>query len=147
MPSTIKSATVYLRREHYYVHPLAGSGGGDPALFMEPVTRLEKDVDATVLGNCVQQALMLSHHKAPWPTNWKNLTGPLLRAAGVKSESTFMKGTKSVRVDLDAGAITIITTTSKEYPNAASSLGEIKFPLGEPENLGLMVMRAISMSD
>src|ERR1700737_2277863 len=98
MPSTIKSATVYFRREHYYVHPLAGSGGGDPALFMEPVTTLEKGVDAAVLGNCVLQALQLSHHQAPWPTNWKNLTEPLLRAAGVKSESTFMKGTKSVRV-------------------------------------------------
>jgi hypothetical protein len=138
---------VYFRREHYYIHPLAGSGGGDPALFMEPVTTLETDVDAAVLGNCVLQALQLSHHQAPWPTNWKNLTEPLLRAAGVKSESTFMKGSKSVRVDLDAGVVTIIYTTSKEYPDAASPQGEIKFPLGEARELGLMVMRGISLSD
>jgi hypothetical protein len=147
MPSTLKSASVYLRRGFYYVHPLAGSGGGDPALFMEPVVKLQESVDAAALGECVLEALKRSHHNAPWPKIWKDFTAPLLREAGVKSETAFTRGAKYVRVNLDGGAVTLVTSTSKKYKNAAAPLGEIKFALGDARELGLKLVEGLAASD
>ena len=147
MASTLKSASVYLRKAQFYVHPLAGSSGGDPALFMEPVTVLEGTADAAKLGDAVLRALQLSHHHASWPIDWKGLSDPLLRAAGVKSESTFMKGSRHVRVNLDADTITVITTTSKIATDAASPLGVLRCTAVDAYEVGKKVLEGIAASD
>lgn len=149
MTSSIKSASIYLRRGAYYIHPLAGSGGGDPSLLIEPVTRLEQHIASGVLGDAVQRALDLSHHHAPWPTDWKHVFDPLFQAAGVKSLSTFMNGTTYVRVDLVAGKVSVLPTTSKEHRNAFSPLTDrtIRLPLGNLHELGSAVALALSVSD
>jgi hypothetical protein len=149
MTSKVRSASVYLRRGFYYVHPLAGSDGGDPALLVEPVTKLEVDVAANALGEVVLRALALSHHQAPWPTDWKRVTEPLYRAAGVKSESTFMSGAKYVRVNLIGHEVSVMPTTSKEHRNAFSPLADraIEVSLDEPYQLGAAVVQALAISD
>lgn len=116
---------------------------------MEPVTKLADDVDAETLGETVLQALSFSHHHAPWPTDWKNLTAALYLAAGVKSESTFMKGAKAVRIDLEAGDLTVIPTTSKELRNALTPLmnKRLQLSLGSAREVGLALSQAMSICD
>lgn len=149
MTSPLKSASVYLRRGAYYIHPLAGSAGGDPSLLMEPVIRLEQLVVNGMLGEAVQRALNLSHHHAPWPTEWTQVSDPLFRAAGVKSLSIFMKGTTNVRVDFVAGNVSVLPTTSKQHCNAFSPLMDriIRLHLGNLDELGSAVAQALALSD
>ena len=149
MYSALKSASVYLRRGFYYVHPLAGSGGGDPALLMEPVVKLEQAIEDGALGEAVLQALDLSHHHAPWPTDWKYVADPLYQAAGVKSLSAFMDGAKNVRVDLVAGGVSVLPTTSREHRNAFAPLTPqtISLALGDSAELGSAVVQALALSD
>jgi hypothetical protein len=145
----MKSASVYLRKGAYFVHPLASSQGGDPCLFIGPVIKLEDDVDNALLGAAVLQALHGSRHDEPWPKQWKGLTRPLLDAAGVKSESAFHNGLKSVRVDLKEGIVEILPTTSKVPGNGAEALlgKEIKISLSDAEALGTAVLQALAISD
>ncbi len=149
MTSPLKSASVYLRRRAYYIHPLAGSAGGDPSLLMEPVIRLEQVVESGVLGEAVQRALNLSHHHAPWPTEWKHVSDPLFQAAGVRSLATFMNGTTNVRVDLVATNVSVLPTTSKQHRNAFSPLTDriIRLHIGDLDELGSAVERALAFSD
>ena len=149
MTSPLKSASVYLRRAVYYIHPLAGSGGGDPSLLVAPVITLGQVVASSVLGEAVQRALDLSHHHAPWPTDWKHVSDPLFQAAGVKALSTFMNGTTNVRVDLVARNVSVLPTTSKQHRNAFAPLMDriIRLHLGDPDELGLAVTRALAVSD
>lgn len=149
MSSSMKSASVYLRRGVYYIHPLAGSGGGDPALFMEPVLKLEESAGAAALGQSVRQALRSSHHNAPWPTDWTHVTDPLFAAAGVKSLSTFTKGSRYVRVDITAETVTVLPTTSREHRNAFSPMPDriIRLSADEPLELGRAVQQAIAASE
>lgn len=121
MPPTLKSARVYLRRGYYLVHPLASSSGGAPTLFISPVAKLAEGADAAELGEAVSQALKASRHNEPWPTNWKGVAQALFDAAGVKTESSFMKGAKGVRIDLGDNALEFIPSTSKIYPNAGAA--------------------------
>ena len=149
MSSSMQSASIYLRRGFYYVHPLAGSGGGDPALLMEPVMKLEEGVDASVLGEAVTEALRLSHHHAPWPTDWKHVTDPLFAAAGGKSLSTFVNGARNVRVDLTAKPVSVLPTSSTEQRNAFSPLTAltVRLPLNDSAELGLAVRKALAASE
>lgn len=149
MASTLKSVSVYQRRGFYFVHPLAGSQGGDPALFIGPVLKLEEGADAAALGEAVLQSLKASHHNQPWPTSWKGLTQPLLDAAGVKSESTFMKSAKGVRVNLDQGVLQLLPSTSKDQANAGAPLmdQQIFLPLTDARSVGDAVLKALAVSD
>jgi len=149
VPSSMKSASVYLRRGVFYVHPLAGSQGGDPCLFTGPVLQSPEHAGAEALGSLVRQAVEASHHHAPWPTDWKGLTDPLLAAASVKSMATFMKGATHVRVDVDRGELTVTPTTTKEHRNAFSPLKgrEIKRAVGSDAEWGKAVVHGFAMSD
>jgi hypothetical protein len=148
-PSTMNSASVYLRKGAYFVHPLASSQGGDPCLFIGPVVKLKDGVDSTMLGAAVMQALQASRHDEPWPKQWKGLTKPLVDAAGVKTESAFNKGLKSVRVDLQGRIVDILPTTSKAPGRGAEGLTgkEIRIPLTDAEALGTAVLQALTISD
>jgi hypothetical protein len=149
MSSAMKSASVYWRNGAYFVHPLASSRGGAPSLFIGPVVKLEDGADRAVLGAAVMQALEESRHDEPWPKQWKGRTQPLLDAAGVKSDSAFHKGLKSVRVDLKDGIVDILPTTSKVPGKGTEALPgkEIKIPLTDAETLGSAVLQALTISD
>jgi hypothetical protein len=145
----MKSASVNWRKGAYFLHPLASSQGGVPSLFIGPVVKLEDNVGGAVLGAAVMRALEASRHDEPWPKQWTGRTKPLLDAAGVKSDSAFHKGLKSVRVDLQEGIVEILPTTSKVPGKGAEALPgqEIKIPLADAEALGTAVLQALAISD
>jgi hypothetical protein len=95
------------------------------------------------------RALEQSRHDEPWPSSWKDRTRTLLDAAGVKSESTFQKGSRNVRVDLQGESIGILPTTSKQYRNASAPLMDKKIgiPLTDARALGVAVVQALAISD
>jgi hypothetical protein len=149
MPSTMKSANVYLRKGAYLLHPLAGSGGGDPCLFSEPVIKLAPGAAPAQIGEAVMTALRASRRDAPWPTEWKGLVKPLHDAAGVRSESTFRKGLLDVRVDLTGHVLKLTPTTSKGPDRGSSPILEkiITTDLTDATALGSAVIHALSLSD
>jgi hypothetical protein len=145
----MKSASVYLRAGAYFVHPLAGSQGGDPCLFSEPVFRLDQSVTPAVLGETVIAALHASRHDAPWPIQWKDFCKPLYVAAGVRSETAFRKGLLHVRVDLTGTTLEIMPTTSTgPYKGSAPIMEKIiTAELADPGSLGGAVTKALALCD
>ncbi|HWK45660.1 MAG TPA: hypothetical protein VNT30_13135 [Stellaceae bacterium] len=149
IPSSMTSASVYLRPDRYLIHPLAGSAGGDPCLFSEPIFRLASDVDVSELGATVMRALDLSRHYAKWPKDWKGFAAPLHKAAGVRSETAFVKGARCLRVDRRKGLITIIPCTSKHVAKGFAPLMDrvITLSSDRPQEVGIAVIEGFSFSD
>jgi hypothetical protein len=141
--STLQSASLYLRRNSYYIHPLVGSGGGDPCLFSEPVSRLDGSATAIQVGVALLDALNLSHHDAVWPTDWKKFLAPFLLATGVKTESAFMSDAKAMRVDR-GGDIIMLTFTTSNYTAKVATSERFELNYSDAPILGAQVIKMMN---
>lgn len=66
--------------------------------------------DVGQIGALIDQALEVSKIDVPHPTSWKGLFDPVLKLAGVKSWSTFVKSARCVEVELDEDGIWLVPT-------------------------------------
>jgi hypothetical protein len=116
---------------------------------MGPVCPVPEDAGVDALDAVVRRSIEASHHHAPWPTDWKGLSDPLLEAAGVKSNTAFMKGAAYVRVDVENGEARVTPSTTKAYRNAYAPLLDqvVRITSGAPGDLGRAVVQAIALCE
>jgi hypothetical protein len=103
----MKGATVYERGGVLYFSPSSLTTAG-VWIGTEPLLRLDPGSSSVDLGESASDVLNASHEGVPHPTNWSALLEPLLRLAGVKSWTTFMKGAKCVSLRLDCSGLRLI---------------------------------------
>ncbi|MDZ7919290.1 hypothetical protein [Rhodoferax sp.] len=93
----MRSANVYQLRDRYFVYPLRKTTAGvwlASAEFVSmPLSALDNDLGAAVLA-----ALQQSDGVVPHPTSWTEVANSRLRAAGAKSEKTFMTNARLVAI-------------------------------------------------
>jgi hypothetical protein len=75
------------------------------------------EVDTNIAGRLLA-ALSNSREDVPHPTTWKGLTGPLLKAAGVRSFDAFAKPAKGVDISQDESGVVLIPTKNGGPRNA-----------------------------
>lgn len=103
----MQSVSVYKRESKYLINVIHGSSGGDPCIQAGPVFVVESHVAETELGEKALEALAQSRSDHPWPSDWKQVIAPLLKAAGAKTWSAFAKKASDVRVDKVGPTVTV----------------------------------------
>jgi hypothetical protein len=85
-----RAAAVYFRSGTWYVSPLNETVTG-LQIVSEPTLVVESSAEETELGSAMLRALSLSRVGVPYPASFKGLTDDILRAAALRSWSTFTK--------------------------------------------------------
>jgi hypothetical protein len=120
----MKEATVYKRRDGWYLHAFSttttGVGLGSPP-------RIKLDMDATTanLGQAVLEALKGSQQGVPHPPPKEAVKSfkPMLDLAGVKTWAAFAKNASNVDVSSDANLLIF-----EPWKNAGPKGGFVPFP-------------------
>ena len=94
----MKCATVYQFKRELILHAMSKTADG-VWILAEPCERFPSDVADDALGQALQAALKRSREGIPHPTDFRAVTEPLLRVAGVKSWNTFAKSALCVEVE------------------------------------------------
>ena len=139
----MQSVSVYLRDASYFLVVIHGSGGGDPCISSGPVTTLPADADAQLLGAAVLAALSQSTLAAPWPTDWKKVTEPLLLAAKAKTWSAFAKRATNVRVDRTPPEISVSPNLRDKASFVHIPEKVVRLVTPDAANLGAVVVAAL----
>jgi len=105
----LKRAIAYRRKKNVIVHPSSQTTDG-VWIVSEPCLVLDMSCSDREIGKAVAEALECSRTGVPHPIEWKGIVVPLLRAAGVKSWTTFAKNTTSVEVEADGNALVLVPT-------------------------------------
>jgi len=99
----VKTVQLYMRRGVVFIQTQSRTVDGawiaTPLLFTTTID------DPSSIGRSVLNALDCSVNNVPHPTDFKKLVTPLLEAAGVKSWSRFVQGTRSVLITLDGRSL------------------------------------------
>lgn len=103
----MKLAHVYRHKGSLYVRPFCQTTAG-VWIGADCVVRLDPNASPLDKGEAVVEALDRSDQVIPHPTHWDNVEeDALLRLAGVKSWSTFMKTARSVGIELEGSIVRI----------------------------------------
>lgn len=110
-----RRAEVYHRQTSYFIHASSRTVDGIWVL-TEPCVKLSDACSDEELGDAALAALDASRNEVPSPPpgDSRSVLGPLLRSAGVKSWSTFAKGTSSVDLRDEGGRISIVPQENRE---------------------------------
>jgi hypothetical protein len=102
---TLKQACAYLRKDKVILSPVSVTTAG-VGVAVEPFLCIEVE-NAGELGKGVLSMLEKSQHGVPHPKQdqWKSLLDPMLKAAGVKSWSSFAKSAKCVTIRFEANRV------------------------------------------
>jgi len=101
-------AALYLRSGFILIVPHARSTAG-VYIGIEPVLKLPEPVSEADLGDAVLSALASGREGLPHPSydEMQRLKSPVLRAAGVKTNSAFAKSALSCDIEDDGNVISI----------------------------------------
>lgn len=109
----MRCATVYQRKQELLVHAMSKTVDGVWVL-TAPCERLTVDVPDDVLGGAVRAAPGMSRADVPHPRDFRSVTEPLLRAAGVKTWSVFARGAVCVEIEeAEPGSFELIPTDNR----------------------------------
>jgi hypothetical protein len=107
----MKSATVYKRKGKFLFQSESKTTEG-VWIGHEPNIIMETDSPTKEIGEALLKVINSSKIGVPHPTDWKsfekNNVLPFIQLAGIKSWSSFIKGTLSCSVEEDSGMIVII---------------------------------------
>jgi hypothetical protein len=147
----MKCAVVYERKEVFYISTSSQTTTG---LWIdeEPCIAIKTDSSYEELGKAVRKALDSSRANVPHPkqTEWGNVTAPLLKAAGVKSWSTFGKTAKCSHIEMDKQLVFIPTKNFGGRSGGFRVIEGKSFELAtdaKPEQIGESVKKAMSFSE
>jgi hypothetical protein len=141
----MRSATIYVRSKDILLHASSRTTDG-VWILSEPVTRVDHDCPDAPLGDAVRAALQASRSGVRHPKVWTGLLDPRLKVANVKGWATFVRGSRCVRVEEEAGSITLIPTQNlgakegfKDEPGATTVVSQ-----APPDALGQAVRVALA---
>lgn len=105
--------------------------------------------DVGQIGILIDQALEVSKVDVPHPTSWKGLFDPVLKLAGAKSWSTFVKSAKCVEVELDEDGIWLIPTRNLGADGGFDRIGLHACPAmrSDATDLGHALLRALEIAE
>jgi len=105
----MKTATAYQRESKIFLVPEARTTAG-VRISATPVEVIDHatGIDSTDLGKVVISVLNKFQDSVPHPTDWKSITIPFLKPAGVKSWREFVKSAKSVGIEFEKDKIRLI---------------------------------------
>jgi hypothetical protein len=143
----MRCATVYQRKGDLLLHAMSMTTDG-LWILTEPVVRLATDVEDEVLGRAVRAVLEHSRSGVSHPTDFRAVTEPLLRAAGVKSSSTFAKSSVSVEVaETESRVLELVPMENKGPADGFVPRADKQTVRGESDSeLGKAVRLAISLA-
>lgn len=125
----MKRATVYKRGESVIVHAMSKTTAG--VWILTPPVACVSMADTVRLSQAVVSALNNSTEDVVHPTSWKGRFDPVLKLAGVKTFSAFIKTCRCLEVELDAGQITLIPTrnlgSSGGFEPIGMKIGPVEF--------------------
>jgi hypothetical protein len=134
----VSDVSIYRRSDQIYVVP-AGKTATGLIVDAPPSAVVPSGVDAPHLGACVSQALSESRGLV--------LDGPavesLLKLAGVRSLSQFMRGAESVHVSEDDGVVVVSRLHNRGRGGFAWTDTEYRVPPGDAGMLGTAVLSAL----
>lgn len=145
---TRRSAGIYSRSDQLLVYPYFKTTAG-LSLAGEPVIVLGKSASDADLGTAVTESLQ--QHKTglphPGPSDFADLPQPILKAAKVKSWSTFSKGALSCSISEDT--VELAVTPMRKGPTKSSFLfmpeREVVLPLpATTAQIGAAVREALA---
>ncbi|GAB4557387.1 MAG: hypothetical protein Tsb0020_01480 [Haliangiales bacterium] len=144
-----RGASLYFRRDSWIVGPLSPTETG-PFVATEPYVKMPAHVSFQELATQVRIALSDSRLIPDIDFNdpaRKQTLSPILRAAGVKSWSTFYRGAKLMTIRADDEQITLIPKMNKGARNGFSPVsGRQTLPANStPEQLGAALERVFSL--
>jgi hypothetical protein len=115
----MKRAAAYKREMKIYFHSDSKTTAG-VWIATAPFVALEESDLPPRKGNCLREVLGHSQEGVPHPTRW-DLFDPMLKLAGVKSWSKFVKSTASCSVELEGDQFQFIP-----YKNLGPSKGYVQ---------------------
>lgn len=141
----MKAATAYLKDDRVFLHSSSKTTAG-MWILSEPIFSVEK-MDSELLGRYTLDALHASTQQVSQPQSWDSLFTPVLKLAGVKSLSAFMKSAKCVEIEFDGEQVRLIPTQNLGVDDGFQPL-QSKEILSEivPDKLGTAVVAALLQS-
>src|SRR5688572_12700560 len=147
--SQMRSVSVSLRSEKYFVVTIHGSDGGEPCISAGPVATLSADTPHEVLGNAILHGLSCTTHNYPYPSSkeqWAQVTAPLLSATGCKSWSAFAKVASDLRVDQTEEQFHVLPCVRQKTSFAPVLDRELQLERPTTEELGRIVATELAFA-
>jgi hypothetical protein len=142
----MKSAAVFSRNGVLYFHSQSRTTAG-VWIATSPFLRIEPDGSPARKGEAAVEALRASQDGVPHPTNWNGLLTPLLELAGVKSWSTFMKGAKSLGLEVEGDGLKMVPTRNLGPKEGFEAVPEqtVEIPFSSsPDQVGMALDEAMA---
>jgi hypothetical protein len=142
-------ATACKRKDAWYFHSDSRTTDG-VWVATEPFLKLAPDASPASIGKTVLSVLEASQTDVPHPKDWNAVYYPIPEMAGVKSWTTFMKGSMLLTIEADGGVLVITPTKNlgpKEghvpFENRVLRLPEIS----APDVIGAAIQDAIAQCE
>jgi hypothetical protein len=148
----MKSATVYKRKGKFLFHPESKTTAG-AWIGHEPNIIMATDSPTKEIGETILKVINSSKIGVPHPTDWKafdkNNVIPFIQLAGVKSWSSFIKGTLNCTVEEDSGMIKITPSINLGKDGfEPSSEKEIKISAeSSVEEIGMAILKGFELCE
>jgi hypothetical protein len=145
----MKEAVLYERRGKFFVRTSSSATTG---IWMEmgDCTTLDGSASSEEIGEAVLSHLAASTGGLPHPLSFSRndeISGPLLRAAGVGSWGTFGKLAKSVRIEAEGDRLKICPTKNNRPGFTVIEEGIVQLPIETDSRvLGEHVRHALALS-
>lgn len=142
----MKRVIVYQRKTQVFIFAQSQTTAG--VWIMEGAADAVDIGDPGQIGAVVSQALEVSKTNVPHPTSWKGLFDPVLKLAGVKSWSTFVKSARCVEIELDADGIWLLPTRNLGADGGFDQIGRHACPATKSDHvaLGQALLQALEMA-
>jgi hypothetical protein len=143
----MKFAVLYKRRGHFIVGPQGRTTAG-VLIGVAPPVSMDATIDARELGKAVRDALGRSRSPVPHPQpdEWPAVTEEFLRATGVKTWGTFVRGSVLTTVEADGAKVVFQPHENRGARDAFQPMGLSSITIDSSatdEELGTAAMRAL----
>lgn len=117
----MKLASAFLRKKKIFIQGSSQTTAG-VWIASSSVHLFNEDANTKEIGNAIIDVVNSSIQGIPHPkqAEWKNTQAPILNVAGVKTWSTFAKGTKAVGIIYEDGTVTMAPSFEYESHGGTS---------------------------
>jgi hypothetical protein len=138
----MQKANAYEWRGRIFVHAFSRTSGDGPWVLSPPVLAADSR-DPAALGRAILSALAGSKKGVPHPSNWDDLSAPLMKLTGAKSRSAFDRSARSVGIKYQDGHVTFTPKRNFGVMHGFKTLeGKVRISLPDVTELGATLLAA-----